>query len=232
MDDARKPDTKDRARARAGTAIVWLSLFCDYALMTSAIPIFPSLGVSEFATGLLFSSKAIVQVMSVPIVARLVDRLGLKLLFCGLAFDVLSNLVFLATSSYGSWLVARATQGLASSCILCSGFLHVQRLFPDDAERGEAMSTVTTGIIFGVTAGAPSGGLLFALQPKAPFALLTLLVMLVLGAGLAYHARWPEAARPSGGASPPSWRVGLALLSDLHVLVSLGALLLCNASIS
>jgi len=236
-------------RRAYGILVVWLALFCDYALMTVVIPIFPTLGASEFATGLLFSGKAMLQVLSVPFVAKIVDGQGLKPLVVGLCINLTSNLVFAMTSDYNTWLFARAVQGLASSCILCSGFLHIQQLHPVDSELGEAMGVVTTGIITGVTVGPPVGGVLFAVQPQAPFIVLSGVLLLVSGLTVLYMVKYPmergqmkrladndhdeddETAKlphQPESAAQKVWE----LLTDPHILVALGALWVANAVIA
>ena len=78
--------------------------------------------------------------------------------------------------------------GLSSSCIISSGFLHVQRRYSGDAEgTGVAMSFVATGIITGVTFGPPLGGFLYIVAPAAPF--LFLIVLIGLAAFLALKVR-------------------------------------------
>ena len=87
--------------------VVWCALFCDYCLLTLAVPIFPQLGASESKTGVLFASKAMCQVISSPIVARYVDSYELEPLVLGLAIEALSTLVFAFTQDYGWWFFAR-----------------------------------------------------------------------------------------------------------------------------
>eukprot|EP00520_Triparma_pacifica_P019649 CAMPEP_0118652616 /NCGR_PEP_ID=MMETSP0785-20121206/11409_1 /TAXON_ID=91992 /ORGANISM="Bolidomonas pacifica, Strain CCMP 1866" /LENGTH=130 /DNA_ID=CAMNT_0006545137 /DNA_START=373 /DNA_END=761 /DNA_ORIENTATION=+ len=129
--------------------------------MTIPISIFPQLNASPSSTGLLFSTKAILQVISSPVVARLVDGYNLEPLILGLGIEVVSTFLYTLKEDYYLWAVARGISGLASSMIISSGFLHVQRVYRQGAEMGSAMSNVATGIILGVTAGPPMGGLLY-----------------------------------------------------------------------
>ena len=95
---------------------------------------------------MMFSAKAAVQIFSAPLVATVVDDLGLVPLILGLAVEVVTTLVFAFTQDYATWFAARACQGVASACILSSGFLHVQRAYAGDGPAlGSAMGTVTTG---------------------------------------------------------------------------------------
>ena len=111
------------------------------------IPIFPTLGRSEIDTGILFGAKAGCQLLSAPVVAMFVDGFDLEPLIIGLTIEALSNIVFACTGDYYAWLGARALQGVASSAILSSGFLYVQRTYGTSNDKiGVAMSLVTTGI--------------------------------------------------------------------------------------
>lgn len=153
------PPPSPYASQKFSLLVVWFALFCDYCLLTLAVPIFPQLEKSEFETGVLFAMKAMTQILSAPIVARHVDSYNLEPLMLGLFVEALSTVVFAFTKSYGAWCFARAISGISSSCIISSGFLHVQRRFANDPEgMGQSMSLVATGIIMGVTFGPPLGG--------------------------------------------------------------------------
>ncbi len=56
--------------------VVWLSLWCDYLLLTMIIPLAPRISPDAQMAGLLFSVKAIVQILASPLVARVVDHGG------------------------------------------------------------------------------------------------------------------------------------------------------------
>jgi predicted MFS family arabinose efflux permease len=228
-------------------AVVWLALFADYILMTIVIPIFPVLQESEVRTGMLFSAKAAVQIFSAPLVATVVDDLGLQPLMLGLVVEVGTTLVFAFTQDYTIWFGARACQGLASACILSSGFLHVQRAYAGDrAAMGAAMGTVTTGIISGVVLGPPIGGILYGWSPALPFLLLASLLAAVLAmtcvlscmvrsAAATASAATKSAAAATAAASPSGRSTrskAIALLSDTRITVVLGALFAANAAIS
>ena len=205
---------------------------------TIVIPIFPVLQESEVRTAAMFSAKAAVQIVSAPLVATVVDTLGLPLLMLGLAVEVGSVLVFAFTRDYAIWFAARACQGLASACILSSGFLQVQRAYAGDGPAlGRAMGTVTTGIISGVVLGPPIGGLLFGLSPALPFLLLAALLATVLlmscGLRCALRSAPPTAAStPSSNAGGSTRAKAAGLLADRRVSVILGALFVANAAIS
>jgi MFS family permease len=67
------------------------------------------------------------QVLSAPVVARYIDAFNLEPLVLGLAVEAVSTLTFAFTDNYAWWCCARAISGIASSCIISSGFLHIQR---------------------------------------------------------------------------------------------------------
>eukprot|EP00937_MAST-01D_sp_MAST-1D-sp2_P000292 g292.t1 len=208
---------KDKAAAtqafrNRAVGVVWLALFCDYLLMTIAIPIFPELGVSDFEVGVLFSAKAAVQVISSPFVAAVVDRHGLKPLIGGLLVELISSICFTFYTRYAWWFAMRAIQGLASAAILSCGFLHVQRAHEgDNRALGNGMSTVITGIISGVMIGPPIGGVLFDAHPDTPFYAIAGLLAVSMACTFAHdraHPGWhgaaPSTATPEvdDGANP------------------------------
>ena len=176
--------------------VVWSALFCDYILLTMAVPIFPQLGVSESQTGLLFSMKAMLQVTSSPFVARYIDSFELEPVVFGLIVEALSCLVFALSENYGWWCCARAISGISSSAIISSGFLHIQRQFEGENDRlGHAMSIVATGIIGGVTMGPPLGGILYGVNHQLPFEFLIILISCVALITLKLQVRaWREAS--------------------------------------
>ena len=224
---------------RFSLVTVWFALFCDYFLLTVAVPIFPQLGKSDFQTGILFATKAILQVLSAPVVARYIDSYNLEPMILGLAIEALSTLVFAFTSNYWWWCVARAISGISSSMIISSGFLHIQRRHSGDNEgMGIAMSLVVTGIISGVTFGPPIGGLLYGFSHGLPFfftfllAALAMLQTVVLSRRLAAAGELSIAASAEAESAEVFRQKVRNLLSDKHVVVTLLALFCANGAIS
>ena len=208
-------------------AVAWMSLFSDYLLMTLIIPLFPMLGASEMATGMLFASKACMQIIAAPLFSTIIDKWGLKLLFAGLIVDAVSNLSFAFSMNYHVWLFARIMQGIASAAVIPASLGHIQRMYNHDEElRADAFGTVTTGILAGVMIGPPMGGILFTIHPALPFVLVTIIVL--IAAALALHVI-EHVEVPN---SNPSKSTGITtMIKDKDLLVSLGALLFANMAI-
>ena len=220
--------------------IVWSALFVDYSLMTVVIPIFPVLGAGEQMTGILFSSKAAVQIFSAPFVASVIDRYGFYPLVFGLAIEIGTTLVFSVTQSYGIWLCCRATQGFASACIISTGFLQVQQVHAgDNVALGRAMGIVTTGIISGVVVAPAVGGILYGIWRPLPFFAISALAGVVMLSTIALARSQRRALAASGeGNIPPiggggsAWSKARGLCYDWQILLVLGALFSANAAIS
>jgi len=208
-------------------ALVWLIFFCDYVLMTMAIPIFPLLGKSEFFTGALFASKAFVQMLSSPFLVAVVDRYGKSMIIGGLAVEVFSLIIFACTFNYTTWLLARAASGVASAAIVSAGLAQVSRYYSDREQRAVAMGLATTGIISGVCLGPLLGGLLYEIWTALPFLVLVVFEVLV---GLLALARLPR-LRASVEDAGEEATVG-EMLRCPEVLRPLGALTAANAAIS
>lgn len=68
--------------------IVWSCLFCDYVLLTMAIPIFPLIHASDFMTGLLFAAKAMCQIVCAPMFGGFIDRHVKGMILLGLVMEV------------------------------------------------------------------------------------------------------------------------------------------------
>lgn len=209
-------------------AVVWLAFFCDYVLMTIAIPIFPMLRKSDLMTGALFAAKAMCQVLASPIALRFVDRHTKAMLLAGLALESLSILIFACTFDYAIWFFARAMSGVASAAIMSAGQAHITRLYTDPEQRNVAVGLSVMGKISGVCLGPMIGGLLYQAFPSLPFLLLAAVELLVL---VFAWIRLPEqdaCVAVQDGQEVSAWM----LLRQPEVLRPLGALMFANAAIS
>lgn len=74
--------------------------------------------------------------------------------------------------------MARALQGIGSSCSSVSGMGMLAERYPDDKERGNAMGIALGGLALGVLIGPPFGGVMYEFVGKtAPFLILSVLAL-------------------------------------------------------
>ncbi|NP_001005688.1 solute carrier family 18 member A2 [Xenopus tropicalis] len=130
--------------------------------------------------GLLLAIKAILQLLTNPIVGKLINRTGYDApLFCGFFIVFLSSLMFAFANSYAFLCVARGLQGIGSSFTMVSAMGMLAHVFPDDAERGKAMGIAMSGVAIGILAGAPFGSVMYEFVGKAsPFLAIGVLALL------------------------------------------------------
>ncbi|XP_047541921.1 synaptic vesicular amine transporter [Vanessa tameamea] len=179
------------------------------------------------AVGVMFASKAIVQLLANPFVGPLTHKIGYSVpMFTGFILMFLSTLIFAFGRSYGVLFVARALQGIGSSCSSVSGMGMLAERYPDDKERGNAMGIALGGLALGVLIGPPFGGLMYEFVGKtAPFLMLS---ALALGDGLLQlMILQPGVVRQE--TEPPSLR---ALVTDPYILVAAGAITFANVGIA
>nr|CAD2205548.1 unnamed protein product [Meloidogyne enterolobii] len=129
--------------------------------------------------GLMFGSKALIQLITNPLIGPLTNKIGYTVpMFGGFIILFLSTLLFAFGSSFSSLWLARALQGVGSACTSTSGMGMLAQAYPDDAERGSAMGIALGGLALGVLVGPPYGGLLYQWAGKElPFILLALLAL-------------------------------------------------------
>ena len=220
--------------------VAWLSMFCDYLLMTCIIPLFPVLGFDVVATGILFSSKALMQILFAPLFSRVIDQHPLGVLVIGLLIDIIATTAFAVHVNYWTWLVARSLQGFASAAVMPAANGLVQRAFASSEEvRTEAFGVSTSGILGGVVLGPPLGGLLFSINPALPFASVTVLLVLTfaLTVYLLRTLQLPPIEQESReAAEPPGFWHGFyrirVMLKDKYIRRPMGALFYANAGIA
>ncbi|XP_064536131.1 synaptic vesicular amine transporter isoform X2 [Drosophila montana] len=178
--------------------------------------------------GLLFASKAIVQLLVNPIVGPLTHRIGYSIpMFAGFVIMFLSTLIFAFGRSYLVLFIARALQGIGSSCSSVSGMGMLADRFTDDKERGNAMGIALGGLALGVLIGPPFGGVMYEFVGKsAPF---LVLAALALGDGLLQLFMLQPSIQKSESEEPPSLK---SLISDPYILIAAGAITFANMGIA
>ncbi|XP_063612374.1 synaptic vesicular amine transporter-like isoform X2 [Penaeus indicus] len=176
--------------------------------------------------GLLFCSKAVVQLITNPIIGPLTHRIGYSIpMFTGFVIMFLSTLIFAFGSSYPVLFVARAVQGIGSSCSSVSGMGMLAERYTDDKERGNAMGIALGGLALGVLIGPPFGGVMFQFVGKtAPF---LILAVLALGDGLLQLWVLQPAIVKHEEEAPTFGE----LITDPYIIISAGAITFANMGI-
>uniref|UniRef100_A0A803WE95 Solute carrier family 18 member A1 n=1 Tax=Ficedula albicollis TaxID=59894 RepID=A0A803WE95_FICAL len=178
--------------------------------------------------GLLFASKALVQLLVNPWVGLLTNRIGYHIpMFLGFTIMFLSTVMFAFSGTYTLLLIARALQGIGSSFSSVAGLGLLASVYPDDSERGSAMGVALGGLALGVLIGAPFGSIMYEFVGKAsPFLVLAFLAL--LDGALQLCILQPSRVSPeSARAAPLS-----TLLRDPYILVAAGALCFSNMGVA
>lgn len=204
----------------------------------------------DAAIGVLFASKAIVQLMINPFSGALIDRVGYELpMMIGLAIMFFSTAVFACGRSYGVLFFARSLQGVGSAFADTSGLAMIADRFTEESERTKALGIALAFISFGCLVAPPFGGLLYEFAGKElPFLILSLVCLIdalmlklvmrprgmtQLGKSSSSLAGFQQAGSVAPGAGGPQvgtpiWR----LLMDPYIAVCSGALMMANVSLA
>ncbi|CAH0395466.1 unnamed protein product [Bemisia tabaci] len=179
------------------------------------------------AVGVMFASKAFVQLLANPIVGPLTHKVGYSIpMFTGFIIMFLSTLIFAFGRSYSVLFIARALQGVGSSCSSVSGMGMLAEKYPDDKERGNAMGIALGGWALGVLIGPPFGGFMYEFVGKStPFLILS---ALALGNGL-LQLLLLQPGVVKADHDPPSLK---ALIMDPYILIAAGAITFANTGIA
>uniref|UniRef100_A0A8C4Q6H1 Solute carrier family 18 member 2 n=1 Tax=Eptatretus burgeri TaxID=7764 RepID=A0A8C4Q6H1_EPTBU len=178
--------------------------------------------------GLLFATKAIVQLIANPIVGPLTNRIGYDIpMVIGFVILFISTLIFAFAQSYSLLIVARSLQGVGSSCSSVAGMGMLASIYPKDEERGNAMGIALGGLAMGVLVGPPFGSIMYEFVGKtAPFLVLATLALFdgVLQM-LVLHPAKTEAESQIG--TPMT-----TLLRDPYILITAGGMCFSNMGIA
>lgn len=187
----------------------------------------------DSATGLLFASKAIVQLMVNPFSGALIDKIGYELpMMIGLTIMFFSTALFACGRSYGLLFFARSLQGAGSAFADTSGLAMIADRYTEENERSKALGIALAFISFGCLVAPPFGGALYQFAGKAVPFLILALVCLIDGAMLLLVMRpIKEQIRLSQEAKQPTvpiWR----LMMDPYIAVCAGALTMSNVALA
>ncbi|XP_036096843.1 chromaffin granule amine transporter isoform X2 [Molossus molossus] len=168
--------------------------------------------------GVLFASKALMQLLVNPFVGPLTNRIGYHIpMFAGFVIMFLSTIMFAFSGTYTLLFVARTLQGIGSSFSSVAGLGMLASVYTDDCERGHAMGIALGGLALGVLVGAPFGSVMYEFVGKsAPFLILAFLAL--LDGALQFCILQPSKFSPESTKGTPL----LTLLKDPYILVAAG----------
>ncbi|XP_072409906.1 chromaffin granule amine transporter [Chiloscyllium punctatum] len=178
--------------------------------------------------GLLLASKAIVQLIVNPLIGPLTNRIGYHLpMFTGFVILFVSTIMYAFSNTYFWLFVARALQGIGSSCSSVAGLAMLASYYTDDNERGKTMGIALGGIAVGVLVGAPFGSVMYEYVGKSsPFLILAGLALIDGALQLSILSPTKAIAESQKGSSL------LTLLRDPYILIAAGSLCFSNMAIA
>ncbi|XP_055018879.1 synaptic vesicular amine transporter [Boleophthalmus pectinirostris] len=178
--------------------------------------------------GLLFASKATVQLITNPFIGPLTNRIGYQIpIFAGFCIMFLSTIMFAFSSSYALLFVARSLQGVGSSCSSVAGMGMLASVYTDDEERGHAIGIALGGLAMGVLVGPPFGSVLYEFVGKtAPFLILAFIAL--FDGALQLFVLQPTKVEPESQKGTPL----LTLMRDPYIIIAAGAICFGNMGIA
>ncbi|XP_028325067.1 synaptic vesicular amine transporter isoform X1 [Gouania willdenowi] len=178
--------------------------------------------------GMLFASKAIVQLLTNPFIGPLTNRIGYQPpIFIGFCIMFISTIMFAFSSSYALLFVARSLQGVGSSCSSVAGMGMLASVYTDDEERGHAIGIALGGLAMGVLVGPPFGSVMYEFVGKtAPFLVLAFLA--VFDGALQLFVLQPTKVEPESQKGTSL----LTLIKDPYILIAAGAICFGNMAIA
>ncbi|GAB1293210.1 Chromaffin granule amine transporter [Apodemus speciosus] len=180
--------------------------------------------------GILFASKALMQLLVNPLVGPLTNRIGYHVpMFVGFMIMFLSTLMFAFSGTYALLFVARALQGIGSSFSSVAGLGMLASVYTDNYERGRAMGIALGGLALGLLVGAPFGSVMYEFVGKSsPFLILAFLAL--LDGALQCCILWPSKVSPEKQSALGTPL--LTLLKDPYILVAAGSICLANMGVA
>ncbi|KAL1772823.1 chromaffin granule amine transporter isoform X1 [Sigmodon hispidus] len=178
--------------------------------------------------GVLFASKALMQLLVNPFVGPLTNRIGYHIpMFAGFMIMFLSTLMFAFSGTYALLFVARTLQGIGSSFSSVAGLGMLASVYTDNHERGKAMGIALGGLALGLLVGAPFGSVMYEFVGKSsPFLILAFLAL--LDGALQLCILWPSKVSSESVMGTPL----LTLLKDPYILVAAGSICLANMGVA
>ncbi|KAG5840277.1 hypothetical protein ANANG_G00187100 [Anguilla anguilla] len=178
--------------------------------------------------GLMFASKAMVQLLVNPFVGPLTNRIGYHIpMFAGFVIMFASTIMFAFSGTYTLLFVARSLQGIGSSFSSVAGLGMLASVYSDDNERGVAMGIALGGLAMGLLIGAPFGSVMYEFVGKSsPFLILAFLA--IFDGVLQLCILQPSKISPGSVEGTPL----LTLLRDPYILITAGSLCFANMGVA
>ncbi|XP_017465446.1 PREDICTED: vesicular acetylcholine transporter-like [Rhagoletis zephyria] len=187
----------------------------------------------DSAVGMLFASKAIVQLFINPFSGAIIDRIGYDIpMMIGLCVMFFSTAVFACGQSYGVLFLARSLQGVGSAFADTAGMAMIADRFTEENERQKALAMAIAFISFGSLVAPPFGGILYQIAGKeVPFIILSLVCL--IDAMLLKLVMQPTKERQDEcSVEKPAGTPIHTLLMDPHIACVAGALVIANVSLA
>lgn len=187
----------------------------------------------DSATGLLFASKAIIQLMVNPFSGALIDKIGYEVpMMIGLTIMFFSTALFACGRSYSLLFFARSLQGVGSAFADTSGLAMIADRFTEENERSKALGIALAFISFGCLVAPPFGGALYQFAGKeVPFLILAFVSLADGFMLLLVMKPMKDQIKEARREKPPSipiWR----LFIDPYIAVCAGALMMSNVALA
>ncbi|XP_001368111.1 synaptic vesicular amine transporter [Monodelphis domestica] len=178
--------------------------------------------------GLLFASKATIQLLTNPFIGPMTNRIGYQIpMFAGFCIMFVSTVMFAFSRSYALLLIARSLQGVGSSCSSVAGMGMLASVYTDDEERGNAMGIALGGLALGVLVGPPFGSVMYEFVGKtAPF--LVLAALTLLDGAIQLFVFQPSKIQPESQKGTSL----VTLLKDPYILIAAGSICFANMAIA
>ncbi|XP_037547049.1 probable vesicular acetylcholine transporter-B [Nematolebias whitei] len=180
----------------------------------------------DIQIGVLFASKAILQLLVNPLSGTFIDRVGYDIpLLIGLTVMFVSTCIFAFGENYATLFVARSLQGLGSAFADTSGFAMIADKYTEEGERSRALGISLAFISFGSLVAPPFGGILYEFAGKrVPFIVLATVCLADGFLLLTVIKPFSNRTRDNMPVGTPIYR----LMIDPYIAVVAGALTVAN----
>lgn len=183
-------------------------------------------GNFDLQIGVLFASKAILQLLVNPLSGTFIDRVGYDIpLFIGLNVMFLSTLTFAFAENYATLFLARSMQGFGSAFADTAGIALIADRYTEEKARSKALGIALAFISFGSLVAPPFGGVLYEFAGKrVPFLILACVCLLDGILCLTVLKPFSNRERENMPVGTPMHK----LMIDPYIAVVAGALTICN----